>query len=105
MGLAIKKKDTVVIISGKDRGKRGRVIRVLHKKDRAIVEKINLIKKHMKPSRQHSKGGIIEKESPLHISMLMLVCPRCSKPTRVGNKLLEGGKKVRVCKKCSEVID
>jgi len=105
MGLGIKKQDTVVVLTGKEKGKRGRVLSVASSEGKAIIEKINIIKKHMKPNRQYSQGGIIEKEAPVHISNVMLVCPKCDKPTRVGNVILEGGNKVRSCKKCKEVID
>lgn len=105
MGLGIKKQDTVLIVSGKEKGKKGRVISVMPSKHRILVEKLNMIKKHMKPSKKYSHGGIIEKEGPIDVSNAMLICPRCSKPTRVSNVVLEGGKKVRGCKKCKEVID
>jgi large subunit ribosomal protein L24 len=105
MGLGIKKEDTVIVIAGREKGKRGRVLAVLPKKDRVIVERTNMIKKHMKPSRQYQQGGIIEKEAPLHLSNVMLVCPKCDAPTRLGNLVLETGKKVRACKKCKEVVD
>ncbi len=105
MGLGIKKEDNVLIISGKERGKKGRVIRVLPKKERVLVEKVNIIKRHMKPSKKFAQGGIIDKEGPLPISNVMLLCPGCSKPTRIGNLILESGKKVRTCKRCKEVID
>ncbi len=105
MGLGIKKDDQVVVISGKEKGKQGRVLSVLPRKQRLIIEQVNIIKRHMKPSRKYSQGGIIEKEGPLHISNVMLICPRCQKPTRIGNRILEDGRKMRVCKKCKEVID
>lgn len=105
MGLGIKKNDSVVVISGKEKGKRGRVLSVHPSKDRLLVEKINIIKRHMKPSRKYAQGGIIEKEAPIHISNVMLVCTKCNKPTRIGNTVLQNGRKVRVCKKCREVID
>ncbi|MDP2168322.1 MAG: 50S ribosomal protein L24 [Thermodesulfovibrionales bacterium] len=105
MGLGIKKGDTVHITTGKERGKSGRVLSVLPKKDRLIVEKVNIIKRHMKPSKKYAQGGIIEKEAPLHISNVMLVCPKCSKPARIGALMLEDGKKLRACRKCGEVID
>jgi large subunit ribosomal protein L24 len=105
MGLSIKKQDTVLVLTGKEKGKRGRVLSVLPSQDQVIVEKINIIKRHMKPSRKYSQGGIIEKEAPVHVSNVMLVCPKCDKATRVGNVILDGGKKVRSCKKCKEVID
>lgn len=104
MGLSIKKNDTVLVITGKEKGKRGRVLSVYPLKDQLLIEKINMIKKHMKPSRKYTQGGIIEKEAPLHISNVMLICPKCNKPTRIGNSLLQDGMKVRMCKKCREVI-
>ncbi|NOX20954.1 MAG: 50S ribosomal protein L24 [Nitrospirae bacterium] len=105
MGLRIKKDDNVVVIAGKEKGKKGRVIAVIPKKQRVIVEKVNIIKRHMRPSQKYTQGGIIEKEGPIHISNVMLICPRCDTPTRIGNKILEDGRKLRVCKKCKEVID
>ena len=105
MGLSIKKDDTVLVITGKEKGKRGRVISVYPSKDSLLVEKINIIKKHMKPNRTYAQGGIIEKEAALHISNVMLLCPKCNQPTRLGNKVLQNGKKLRTCMKCREVID
>jgi len=105
MGLGIKKDDQVVVISGKEKGKQGRVLSVLPRKNRLIIEQVNIIKRHMKPSRKYTQGGIIEKEAPLHISNIMLICPRCQKPTRISNQILEDGRKMRACKKCKEVID
>jgi large subunit ribosomal protein L24 len=105
MGLGIKKNDTVLVISGDDRGKKGRVLAVDPKKNRLIVEGINMIKKHMKPSRKYTQGGIIEREAPINRSNAMLVCPKCDRPTRIGNKVLENGRKIRLCKKCGEVIE
>ncbi len=105
MGLGIKKEDTVAVIAGKERGKKGRVLSVRPSKSTLIIEKVNLIKRHMKPSRKYAQGGIIEKEAPIHISNVILVCPKCGKSTRIGTFTMEGGKKVRMCKKCKEVID
>jgi large subunit ribosomal protein L24 len=104
MGLSIKKNDTVLVVTGKEKGKKGRVISVEPKKDKILIERINIIKRHMKPSKKYSQGGIIEKEAPLHISNVMLVCSKCGKPTRLGNTILSDGKKTRICKKCKEVI-
>jgi large subunit ribosomal protein L24 len=104
MGLSIKKNDTVLVVTGKEKGKKGRVISVEPKKDKILIERINIIKRHMKPSKKYSQGGIIEKEAPLHISNVMLVCSKCGKPTRIGNTVLSDGKKTRICKKCKEVI-
>ena len=105
MSLHIKKNDSIVVISGKEKGKRGRVLSVSPSKESLIIEKINMIKRHMKPSRKYTQGGIIEKEAPIHMSNVMMICPKCAKPTRIGNTSLQGGKKVRVCKKCREVMD
>ncbi len=101
----IKKNDTVMVMTGKDKGKSGKVMRVIPKKDRAIVEKLNMIKRHMKPSQQNRQGGILEREAPIHISNLMLICSKCTDPTRVGYRILEDSRKVRFCRKCNEVID
>lgn len=105
MGLGIKKNDKVMVISGDEAGKRGRVLTVFPDKERLLAEKLNIIKRHMKPSKKYSQGGIIEKEAPIHRSKVMLICPKCDRPTRIEVKILEGGKKVRVCKKCKEVMD
>jgi len=105
MGLGIKKNDTVMFISGDEKGKSGRVLSILPSKDRILVERLNMIKRHMKPSKKYSQGGIIEKEAPVRLSKVMLVCPKCSKPTRIGNTILENGKKIRSCKKCGEVVE
>jgi large subunit ribosomal protein L24 len=105
VGLGIKKNDTVQVISGDEKGKKGRVLSVLSKDERIIVEGINMIKRHMKPSKKYSQGGIIEKEASVERSNIMLVCPKCGKPTKIGNKILENDKKIRRCKKCGEVIE
>jgi large subunit ribosomal protein L24 len=105
MGLSIKKNDTIVVLSGKEKNKRGRVLSVYPLKEQVLVEKVNVIKRHMKPSKKYAQGGIIEREAPLHRSNVMLLCPKCNKPTRVGNTMLQTGKKVRVCRKCREVMD
>ncbi|AEA34322.1 50S ribosomal protein L24 [Hippea maritima] len=99
----LKKSDKVKVIAGKDKGKEGNVISFVPEKDRVIVEGVNVIKKHVKAS-ETTKGGIVEKEAPIHISNVMLVCPHCNKPTRIGVKFLESGEKVRYCKKCGETI-
>ena len=101
----VKKNDLVMVIAGKERGKSGRILRIFAKKDRAIVEKINFIKRHQRPTSQQRQGGIIEREAPLDLSNLMLICESCNKPIRVGKKALEDGKKARYCKKCGEMID
>lgn len=104
MGLGIIKEDTVLVITGKEKGKKGRVLLVDKGKNRVLVERVNIIKKHMKPSKKHAQGGIIEKEAAVNLSNVLLLCPKCNKPTRVGTSLMEGGKKHRTCKKCKEVI-
>jgi large subunit ribosomal protein L24 len=101
----IKQNDTVMVISGKEKGKTGKVLKVSAKKDRAVVEKVNFIKRHTRPGPHSAQGGIIEKENPIHISNLMVVCGKCTDPTRVGRKVLEDGGRVRYCKKCGEIIE
>ena len=105
MGLDLKKNDTVVVISGDEKGKKGRVLSVEKEKNRLLIESVNMIKKYMKPNKQYSQGGIIDKEGPVHRSNVMLVCTKCDKPTRIGNTILENGKKTRSCKQCGEVVD
>jgi large subunit ribosomal protein L24 len=105
MGLNIKKNDTVMVMSGEEKGKKGRVLSVLSSDNRILIESINMIKRHMKPSKKYSQGGIIEKEAPVNRSNVMLVCPKCDKTTRIGQNILENGEKIRSCKKCGEVID
>ncbi len=105
MGLGIKKNDTGIVITGAEKGKRGRLLEFRPKKNRLIVEGLNMIKRHMKPSKKYSQGGIIEKEASVHKSNVMLVCTKCDKPTKIGHKFLENGKKIRICRKCGEVIE
>jgi large subunit ribosomal protein L24 len=102
----IRKDDKVLVVVGKDAGKLGKVLKVLRKHDRALVEKINMVKRHTRanPYRQQP-GGIVEKEMPIHVSNLMVVCPTCTKPTRVGYRYAQDGKKLRFCKKCNEVME
>ena len=101
----IKKNDTVIVISGDDKGKKGKVLSVDHEKGRVIVEGINMATKHKKPRRQGDTGGIIHQEAPVAISNVMHICKKCGKPTRIGYTVLSDGKKVRVCKKCNENFD
>ncbi len=101
----IKKDDQVMIMKGREQGKTGRVMRVVPDKARVIVEKLNMVKRHIKPSPKYKQGGIIEKEAPIAVSNVMLICDKCKGPVRVGRKILEGGKKVRYCKSCGEVLD
>ncbi len=104
MAAKIKREDLVVVIAGKDKGKKGKVIRVLPKKQRLVVEGVNIVKKHQRPTAT-KPGGIIEMPAPIHVSNVMLLCPKCGQATRVGFTFLEDGTKVRKCKKCGEVID
>jgi large subunit ribosomal protein L24 len=101
----IRRNDTVVVTTGRDSGKRGRVLKVLPDKNRVIVEGVNIIKRHTRPNPQRNiKGGIVEREGTVHASNVQLVCPECGKTTRVGHKAL-GDRKVRVCRKCEGVVD
>ena len=101
----IKKEDKVKVLSGKDKGKIGKVLSLKRKNDRILIEKINFVKKHARPSAKHKQGGIIESEAPIHWSNVMLMCNKCVKPVRIKMKRLEDGKKIRVCRKCGEIID
>lgn len=101
----IKADDKVKVIAGKDKGKIGKVLKVIHKKNRAIVENINVAKVHQRPTQANPQGGIVDKPMPVDYSNLMLMCSRCVKPVRTGIRVLEDGKKVRICKKCNEQID
>jgi len=101
----LKKGDTVLVIAGKERGKTGKILRMIAEKNRATVERLNMVKRHRKGSNAQSVGGIVEKESPLHLSNLMLICDHCNKPTRGGSKVLENGKVARRCHRCSEVSE
>ena len=103
--MKVRKNDTVLVIVGKDKGKKGKVRFAYPKKDRLLVEGINLIKKHTRAVRQVRQAGIIEREAPIHISNVMLLCSKCNRPTRIGFRFLEDGKKVRICRICKEVID
>ncbi len=102
-GLKIKKGDQVKILTGKDRGKTGKIIKVDYKTKKVIVEGLNLVKKHVRPRRQGEKGEIVQVARPIDISNVMLICPNCSKPVRVGFKL-ENEKKFRFCRKCQQII-
>lgn len=101
----IRKNDQVVVTVGKDKGKMGRVLLIDQGRKRVLIEKVNMVKKHMKPTQKNPQGGVQEKESSVHISNVMLVDPKTGKPTRVGIKTLEDGKKVRFAKKSGEVLN
>lgn len=104
MKLHVKKNDTVVVVSGKDAGKTGEVLKVYPKTGRVLVQGVNIVKKHQKPSRANAQGWIIEKEGAIYSSKVMLYCTKCKNATRISNKILEDGTKVRVCKKCRETF-
>ena len=100
----VKTGDTVIVLSGKDRGRKGKVLAVSPKEGKVIVEKINMVTKHIKPRRMGETGGIVEAEGAMYASKVQVVCPRCNKPTRVGHKVYEDGSKERICKKCGEAL-
>ena len=100
----VKTGDTVIVISGKDKGKKGQVLAVSPKEGKVIVEKVNMVSKHVKPRKMGEQGGIIKAEGAMYSSKVQIVCPRCNKPTRVGHKLYEDGTKARICKKCGESL-
>lgn len=102
--MSIRKDDTVVVLSGKDKGKKGKVLSVDPASGKVIVEKVNLVSRHTKPRRQGEEGGILQKEAPIYACKVMRVCPKCDKSTRPAHKVLADGKKVRVCKKCGAEI-
>jgi len=100
----IKVNDTVIVLSGKDKGEKGKVMKAMPEAGKVIVEKINVVSRHTKPRKQGEEGGILKKESPLYACKVMRVCPKCGKATRPAHKTLADGKKVRVCKKCAAEI-
>jgi large subunit ribosomal protein L24 len=101
----VKKDDLVMIVAGKDKGKSGKVLRVMPEKGRVLVESLNMIKRHTRPTQTNNEGGIIEKEAPIAISNVQLLCQGCDKPARTGIKELDDGSKVRFCKKCNEIVN
>ncbi|HHS13582.1 MAG TPA: 50S ribosomal protein L24 [bacterium] len=102
--MKIIKNDTVLVVSGNYKGKKGKVLKVFPKENRVIVEGVNFIKRHTRPTQKNQQGGIIEKEAPIHISNLMVVCPKCDTPTRLGRKVLDDGKRIRTCRRCGEML-
>ena len=105
-GVHVKKNDTVVVLAGKDRGRRARVLRVFPVKGRVIVEGVNFMRKHTRPNPQRNiKGGILEREASVDASNLMVVCGECGKPARLGHRRLDDGKKVRICRRCNGILD
>ncbi|MGH2627414.1 MAG: 50S ribosomal protein L24 [Anaerolineales bacterium] len=104
-GLSIRKNDTVLVIAGREKGKRGKVLFVLPARERVIVEHINMVKRHQRPTQKLRQGGIIEREAPLHVSNLMLVCSKCDRATRIGIRVLADDRRVRVCRRCGDIVD
>lgn len=105
----VRKEDLVLVLSGNHRGKKGRILKVFPRQERAVVEGLNMIKKHTRPSAKSPQGGIVEKEAPIHVSNLMVICPKCNQPTKIKHSVIvdETSKRknrVRVCKKCDEML-
>ena len=103
--MQIRKNDSVMVIAGKERGKTGKVLRVLPDKGAVIIERINLVKRHSKPRGPQQPGGIVEKEASITASNLMIMCDKCNAPVRVGKKILSDGKKIRICRRCGEALE
>ena len=101
----VRKDDLVQVIAGKEKGKSGKVLKVLPNENRVVVEKVNFIKRHSRPTGKTRQGGIIQKEAPIHISNVLLLCSKCNRGVRMGKRILEDGKKALVCKKCGELIE
>jgi len=101
----IRKNDSVMVIAGKERGKTGKILRVLPEKSAVIVERLNLVKRHSKPRGPQQPGGIVEKEAAIHSSNVMIMCDKCNAPVRIGRKILADGKKIRICRSCNEALD
>ena len=102
----IRRNDNVIVTAGKDRGKRGRVLKVLPEKNRLVIEGVNFISRHTRPNpSKNIKGGIMKREAPLHASNVQIICPECSARTRIGRRTLGDGRKVRICRKCEGVVD
>ena len=102
--MSIRKDDMVVVLSGKDKGKQGKILEVMPKEGKVVVEKINVVSRHTKPRKQGDQGGILKKEAPIYACKMQRVCPKCGKPTRAAHKVQADGKKVRICKKCGAEI-
>ena len=103
--MKIRQGDQVMVIAGKEKGKRGRIKRVILQDNRVVIDGVNFVKKHRRPRGQMDQGGIIEFEAPIHVSNVMLVCPHCKKPVRIGYEFLPEGDKVRICRACEETLD
>lgn len=105
MRARIRKNDLVMVITGRDRGKTGKVLRVMPEKQRALVERLHLVKRHTKARGPQSPHGIVEKEAPVHLSNLMIMCDKCNAPVRMGKRILDDGRSVRVCRRCGDQLD
>ncbi len=103
--MEIRKNDSVMVIAGKERGKTGKILRVLPEKNSVIIERLNIVKRHSKPRGPQQAGGIVEKEARIHVSNVMIMCDKCNAPVRIGHKLLADGKKIRICRRCHEALD
>lgn len=103
--MQIRKNDSVIVIGGKERGKTGKVLRVIPDKDAVVIERLNMVKRHTKPRGPQQPGGIVEKEAAIHASNIMILCDKCNAPVRVGHKTLADGKKIRICRRCNEALD
>ena len=103
--MQIRKNDSVMVIAGKERGKTGKVLRILKEKDAVIIERLNIVKRHTKPRGPQQTGGIVEKEAAIHASNIMILCDKCNAPARIGHKILSDGKKIRICRNCKEALD
>jgi len=101
----IRKNDSVMVVAGKERGKTGKVLRVIPEKDQVIIERVNLVKRHTRPRGPQQPGGIVEKEASIRASNIMMMCDKCNAPVRVGRKMLTDGKKIRVCRRCGETLE
>ncbi len=102
----VRKNDSVIVVTGKDRGKKGRVLKVFPKRNRVVIEGVNFVKRHTRPNpRANIKGGIVEREASVHASNVQIVCPECGDPARIGRQILGDGRKVRVCRKCDGAVD
>ncbi|HMF51417.1 MAG TPA: 50S ribosomal protein L24 [Candidatus Saccharimonadales bacterium] len=105
MRVQIRRNDSVIVISGKERGKTGKVLRVHREENSVIIERVNLVKRHTKPRGPQQPGGIVEKEAAIDASNVMILCDKCNAPVRVGRKVLSDGKKIRICRRCKEALD
>lgn len=103
--MQIRKNDSVMVISGKERGKTGKVLRVLPRKDSVLIERVNLVKRHSRPRGPQQPGGIVEKEASIPVSNIMMMCDKCNAPVRIGHKMLTDGAKIRICRRCGEALD